>query len=58
MRSLSSELQATRNPRLLLQLPGVFPFRYADRQFLAVLFQLPPRFTRFEPDLDKAPTRP
>jgi hypothetical protein len=34
---------------LLLRLPGVFLLRLAERQFLALLFQLPPRLTRFEP---------
>lgn len=34
---------------LLLRLPGVFLFRFAARAFLALLFQEPPRFTRFEP---------
>ena len=33
---------------LLLRLPGSFLLRYADRQFLALLFQEPPRRTRFE----------
>jgi len=28
---------------------------FADRQFLAGLFQLPPRLTRFEPPSDKTP---
>jgi len=58
MRSLSSELEATRNPRLLFRFSGVFLFRFADRQFLGLSFQLPPRFTRFEPALDKAPYCP
>jgi hypothetical protein len=49
MRPLSSELKARRKPRLLFRFDGWFLFRFADRQFLAVLFQLPPRFTRFEP---------
>ena len=48
MHSPSIELQATRTPRLLFRFSGVFLFRFADRQFLDVLFQLPPRFTRFE----------
>ncbi len=42
---------------LLFRLSGVFLLRLADRQFLALLFQLPPRFTRFEPT-DKAPNAP
>lgn len=40
---------ARRKPRLLLRFPGVFLLRFAERQFLALLFQLPPRFTRLEP---------
>ena len=40
----------TRNPRLLLRFDGVL-LRFAERQFCALLFQLPPRFTRFWPDL-------
>lgn len=34
---------------LLLLLSGLLLFRLADRQFCALLFQLPPRITRFEP---------
>ena len=41
--------RATRKPRLLFRLSGEFLLRFADRQFDALLFQLPPRFTRFEP---------
>ena len=41
--------RASRKPRLLFVLAGVFLFRYAARQFSAALFQLPPRITRFEP---------
>lgn len=36
---------------LLLRLPGELLLRFADRTFLALLFQLPPRSTRFKPDL-------
>lgn len=43
-----AELRATRKPRLLFRFVGVFLLRFADRQFLALLFQLPPRFTRLE----------
>lgn len=43
------EFRATRKPLLLLRFDGLFLFRFADRQFAASLFQLPPRFTRFEP---------
>jgi hypothetical protein len=34
---------------LLFVFDGLFLLRFAERQFLALLFQLPPRFTRFEP---------
>jgi hypothetical protein len=44
-----AELKATRKPRLLFRFDGLFLVRFAERQFLAELFQLPPRFTRFEP---------
>ena len=40
---------AKRNPRLLLRLPGLLLLRLAARALLALLFQLPPRVTRFEP---------
>lgn len=40
---------AGRKPRLLLLLDGVLLLRFAERQFSALLFQLPPRLTRFEP---------
>jgi len=32
---------------LSLRLPGVFLLRFAERQLTALLFQLPPRMTRF-----------
>jgi hypothetical protein len=32
----------------LFRFSGKFLLRFADRQFAAVLFQLPPRCTRFE----------
>ena len=38
-----------RSPLLLLRLSGVLLLRFDERQFLALLFQLPPRSTRFEP---------
>ena len=44
-----SELRTGRNPLLLLLLAGSLLLRLATRQLLALLFQLPPRFTRFEP---------
>ena len=38
-----------RKPRLLFRFDGSLLLRFADRQFWALLFQLPPRLTRFEP---------
>jgi hypothetical protein len=35
----------------LFRLSGLFLLRFAERQFLALLFQLPPRITRFEPQV-------
>ncbi len=43
------ELGARRNPMLLLRLDGELLLRLATRQFVALLFQLPPRLTRLEP---------
>jgi hypothetical protein len=40
----------SRKPSSLLRLDGVSLFRYAERTFWPLLFQLPPRFTRFEPE--------
>ena len=37
---------------LLLRLSGLLLLRYAVRQFSALLFQLPPRITRFEPSMN------
>ena len=34
---------------LLFRLSGLLLLRCADRQLFALLFQLPPRITRFEP---------
>ena len=53
--SLAFISQARRKPRLLFRLSGVFLFRLAERQFWALLFQLPPRLTRFEPLLRTEP---
>ena len=39
---------ARRKPSLLLRLSGLLLFRLPAVQFLELLFQLPPRFTRFE----------
>jgi len=38
----------TRNPRLWFVFDGWFLLRFDERTFLAELFQLPPRLTRFE----------
>ena len=38
-----------RKPKLLLRLSGVLLLRFETRQFSALLFQLPPRFTRLSP---------
>ncbi len=40
---------AGRNPKLFQRLPGELLLRFAERAFLAELFQLPPRLTRLEP---------
>jgi len=39
---------------LSLRLDGELLLRFAARQFLALLFQLPPRLTRFEPNFLRA----
>ena len=44
-----------RKPLLLFRLSGLLLFRLAERQFLALLFQLPPRFTRFDPEAAPSP---
>jgi len=52
----TAELRSTRKLLLVLRLDGVFLIRYAERQFCAGLFQLPPRITRREPaDLVRVP---
>jgi hypothetical protein len=38
----------SRKPKLLLRFDGELLLRFAERRFTASLFQLPPRFTRFE----------
>ena len=45
----SSEFRARRKPLLFVRFVGSFALRFAVRQFAASLFQLPPRFTWFEP---------
>lgn len=50
----SSELErARRKPLLLFVFDGVLLFRLATRQFVALLFQLPPRRTRLEPSFSQ-----
>jgi hypothetical protein len=49
---LSYGTKTRRKPMLLFRLSGVLLLRLADRQFSALLFQLPPRITRFEPTID------
>ena len=49
---LSYGTKTRRKPILLFRLSGLLLFRLADRQFSALLFQLPPRITRFEPTID------
>ena len=49
---LSYGTKTKRKPMLLCRLSGLLLFRVADRQFSALLFQLPPRITRFEPTID------
>ena len=48
---LSYGTNTRRKPMLLLQLSGLLLLRFAVRQFCALLFQLPPRTTRFEPSI-------
>ena len=45
---LSYGTRTNRRPMLLFLLSGLLLFRFEVRQFLALLFQLPPRFTRLE----------
>jgi len=42
---------------LLFLLFGLLLLRLADRQLLALLFQLPPRLTRLEPIFDPSPIK-
>ncbi len=46
---------ARRSPRLLLRLVGLLLLRFADRRLVALLFQLPPRLPRLEPDVPSSP---
>ena len=48
-------IQGERKPRLSLRFDGSFLLRSADRQFLALLFQLPPRSTRDAPEVSEIP---
>ena len=45
---LGAETHTTRKPLLLFRLSGVFLLRLAERVFLGLLFQEPPRNTRFD----------
>jgi hypothetical protein len=46
---------AGRSPWFWLRFLGLFLLRLEERQFLALLFQLPPRLTRFsEPNATRA----
>ena len=45
------ELRSTRKPRMTRRYSGEYLKRYAERQYLAKLNQLPPRYTRIEPDV-------
>ena len=47
--SFPAEFRARRKPLSFVRFVGSFVLRFAVRQFAATLFQLPPRFTRFEP---------
>lgn len=46
--AMPAEFKAKRKSRLF-RFDGSFLLRLADRKFLVLLFQLPPRLTRFEP---------
>lgn len=43
---------------LLLRLSAVFWLRLPERQLFALLFQLPPRFTRLDPEDGPRPVAP
>ena len=45
--ALAGVVLARRKPLLLLRLSGVFLLRLAERRFVGLLFQEPPRSTRF-----------
>ena len=45
--ALAAVVLARRKPLLLLRLSGVFLLRLAERRFVGLLFQEPPRSTRF-----------
>jgi len=53
--SLPCVVLTRRKPRLLFSLSGQLLLRLATRQLFALLFQLPPRFTRFDPDAGPRP---
>jgi len=48
---MSYGTKTRRKPTLLLRLAGLALLRFAERQFGALLFQLPPRNTRPEPTI-------
>ncbi len=48
-------VRATRNPSLLFRLSGLFLLRLAERRFLGLLFQEPPRSTRLQDGTGQAP---
>lgn len=48
---MSYGTKTRRKPLLLLRLSGLLLLRFATRQFSGLLFQLPPRITRFEPSM-------
>ena len=51
----AGDVLAGRKPMLLLRFDGWSLLRLAERQFWALVFQLPPRITRFsEPDATRA----
>lgn len=49
-RKIGRKIESRRKPRLLFLLSGLLLFRLPTVQLFALLFQLPPRLTRLEPD--------
>lgn len=56
--SLPCVVLTGRKPRLLFLFVGVLLLRFAERQLFALLFQLPPRFTRLDPEDGPRPVAP